>query len=89
MVLTIAGLLVLLTGVAAAMLLALGTVLALIFAVSVWQATLVAAMAAAGTLWLTRDLLLLNPWPWEEEPPIDLSEDELRRPARRAKQRRR
>ena len=38
MVLAIAGLLVLLTGVVAAVLLALGTVLALIFAVSVWQA---------------------------------------------------
>ena len=88
MVLAIAGLLVLLTGVVAAVLLALGTVLALIFAVSVWQATLVAAMAAAGTLWLTRGLLLL-PWPWEEEPPVDPSEDELRRPARTGKQRRR
>jgi hypothetical protein len=88
-VLAMAGLLVLLTGVVAAVLLALGTVLALIFAVSVWQATLVAAMAAAGTLWLTRDLLLLNPWPWEEEPPVDPSEDELQRPARRGKQRRR
>ena len=50
---------------------------------------LVIALWPAGTLWLTRDLLLFNPWPWEEEPPVDPSEDEPRRSARTGKQRRR
>ena len=60
--------------VVAAVLLGLGTALALVFSVTVWEATVVVMVAAVGTVWLLLNVVL---------PPADLPDlpDESEEPA--------
>ena len=85
----------LITAVVAALLLAIGTALTFLFAVSVWEATAVALVVAAGTLWLLSTSRLddvtdedLEEAPEDEErPPLGVT-DFPARLRRRGKRRR-
>jgi hypothetical protein len=85
--------------VVAAALLGLGTLLALLFPVTAWQATIVVMGAAAGVVWfLTRlvppaplyldDLDALDEEPSEEPPIVVLPEFPLNRPRGRRRRKR-
>ncbi len=86
----------LITAAVAALLLAIGTALTLLFAVSVWEATVVVLAVAAGALWLLStsrlddltDEDLGEPPEDEERPPLDVT-DFPARLRRRGKRRRR
>jgi len=86
----------LLTAVVAALLLAIGTALTFLFAVSVWEATVVALAVAASALWLlsTRRLFDLTdedlggPPEDTERLPLDVTDlpSQLRRRGKRRRQ---
>ena len=86
---------ILLIAIVASLLLAVGTALTLIFAVSVWEATMVVMLVAAGAFWL----FFVSGLPYETDGyPGELSEEEgpprivitdLPPPAGRSRRRRR
>jgi hypothetical protein len=86
----------LLTALVAALLLAIGTALTLLFAVSVWEATVVALAVAAGATWLLStsrlddlaDEDLGEPPGDQERPPLGVTDfpSRLRRRGKRRRQ---